>query len=80
MSVCLQSLVDELLMKKNGIRKKPCPVTKRGWSYMRRDGSSQLISVDELEGENKVSFMYYMQINCKLVIKIYFYFMKIYPL
>ncbi|XP_019880350.2 sorting nexin-17 [Aethina tumida] len=47
MSVCLQSLVDELLMKKKGIRKKQKFYSKSGnWSYMKRDGSSQLIVFD----------------------------------
>ncbi|KAJ8923688.1 hypothetical protein NQ315_010269 [Exocentrus adspersus] len=53
MSVCLQSLVDELLMKKNGIKKKMSPVVKGNWSYMKRDGSSQLIYVDDKHEENK---------------------------
>ncbi|KAJ8926848.1 hypothetical protein NQ314_020699 [Rhamnusium bicolor] len=52
-SVCLQSLVDELLMKKNGMRKKPPSVIKGSWSYMKRDGSSHLISIDDVDLENK---------------------------
>lgn len=47
MSVCLQSMVDELLLKKNGLKKRK-PVTAKGnWSYMKRDGSSHLISLDQ---------------------------------
>lgn len=44
MSVCLQSMVDELLLKRNGEQKKPARLAKSGWVYMKRDGSSQLIS------------------------------------
>ncbi|CAH0562621.1 unnamed protein product [Brassicogethes aeneus] len=47
MSVCLQSLVDELLMKKKGLRKKQKYYSKGGnCSYMKRDGSSHLIVFD----------------------------------
>ncbi|KAK7863145.1 hypothetical protein R5R35_012761 [Gryllus longicercus] len=46
MSVCLQAMVDELLLKKTGTpRKQPGDRARKGsWSYMKRDGSSQLIS------------------------------------
>lgn len=45
MSVCLQSMVDELLLKKNGLKKNQSDCGNRNsWSYMKRDGSSQLIS------------------------------------
>lgn len=46
MSICLQSMVDELLLKKNGIKRKmPGEMTQRpNWSYMKRDGSSQVLS------------------------------------
>ncbi|KAF5274543.1 hypothetical protein FQA39_LY07155 [Lamprigera yunnana] len=47
MSVCLQSLVDELLLKKNGIVSREHLSSKGNWTYMKRDGSSQLISMDE---------------------------------
>lgn len=47
MSVCLQSMVDELLMKRNGLRKKSSILSRGSWSYMKRDGSSQLISLSE---------------------------------
>lgn len=47
MSVCLQSMVDELLLKRNGVKRKNSSVGKGNWSYMKRDGSSQLISLDE---------------------------------
>lgn len=46
MSVCLQSLVDELLLKKNGIRQRECIKTNGKWTYMKRDGSCQFISID----------------------------------
>lgn len=46
MSVCLQSLVDELLVKKSGIRKKELIRSQGKWTYMKRDGSSQIISID----------------------------------
>ncbi|KAF5281169.1 hypothetical protein FQR65_LT14849 [Abscondita terminalis] len=47
MSVCLQSLVDELLLKRNGLKSKENSTSKGNWTYMKRDGSSQLISMDE---------------------------------
>lgn len=48
MSVCLQSMVDELLLKKNGAKKKQSGCGNRNcWSYMKRDGSSQLISSNQ---------------------------------
>ncbi|KAK4871522.1 hypothetical protein RN001_015646 [Aquatica leii] len=47
MSVCLQSLVDELLLKRNGLKSKENTASKGNWTYMKRDGSSQLISMDE---------------------------------
>lgn len=47
MSVCLQSMVDELLLKKNGIRHKEPIIAKGNWTYMKRDGSSHLISLDD---------------------------------
>ncbi|KAJ8955472.1 hypothetical protein NQ318_003572 [Aromia moschata] len=53
MSVCLQSLVDELLMKKNGIRKAQSTGSKGSLSYMKRDGSSHLISIDDVNLEPK---------------------------
>lgn len=46
MSVCLQSLVDELLLKKNGVRKRQCLKANSKWTYMKRDGSCQLIAID----------------------------------
>nr|CAI5833830.1 unnamed protein product [Callosobruchus analis] len=55
MSVCLQSLVDELLMKKNGVKKKYAPVIKGNWSYMKRDGSSHVISVDDLNLNEQIA-------------------------
>lgn len=58
MSVCLQSLVDELLMKKNGVRKKKYSF-KGNWTYMKRDGSSHLISVDDFSVDNKVWILFY---------------------
>lgn len=49
MSVCLQAMVDELLLKKTGMkRKQPGDRVRKGsWSYMKRNGSSQLISVSQ---------------------------------
>lgn len=47
MSVCLQSMVDQLLLKRNGIRNKQPTQHKGQWSYMKRDGSSHLISLDD---------------------------------
>lgn len=46
MSICLQSMVDELLLKKNGMKRKmPGDIAqKQNWSYMKRDGSSQVLS------------------------------------
>lgn len=46
-SVCLQSMVDELLLKRSGSKRKVLSKNKRNWSYMKRDGSSHLISLDE---------------------------------
>lgn len=54
MSICLQSLVDELLMKKNGIQKKRFLANKGNWSYMKRGGSSHLISLDDVNSNVKV--------------------------
>ncbi|XP_017772608.1 PREDICTED: sorting nexin-17 [Nicrophorus vespilloides] len=47
MSICLQSMVDELLLVKNGLRPRQVNDARRNWSYMKRDGSSQIISLDE---------------------------------
>ncbi|GFG30468.1 hypothetical protein Cfor_09310 [Coptotermes formosanus] len=49
MSVCLQAMVDELLLKKTGVKRKQAgDRTRKGsWSYMKRDGSSQWISVSQ---------------------------------
>ncbi|GJQ68174.1 hypothetical protein Trydic_g10737 [Trypoxylus dichotomus] len=47
MSGCLQSMVDQLLVKRNGIKPKPIEQHKGQWSYMKRDGSSHLISLDD---------------------------------
>ncbi|KAL1492904.1 hypothetical protein ABEB36_011073 [Hypothenemus hampei] len=46
MSACLQMLVDELLVKKKGIKKRDCIKSNGKLSYMKRDGSCQLISID----------------------------------
>lgn len=60
MSVCLQAMVDELLLKKNGTpRKQPSDRTPKGsWSYMKRDGSCQMIchsnSVDSISSNETV--------------------------
>lgn len=51
MSVFLQSMVDELIMKKNGTRKKK-PSTKKGpFPYMKRDGATLMVTLDEPEVE-----------------------------
>lgn len=47
MSVCLQSMVDELLLKRSGNKRKILSKNKKNWSYMKRDGSSHLISLDD---------------------------------
>ncbi|XP_066248626.1 sorting nexin-17 [Euwallacea similis] len=43
MSVCLQSLVDELLLKKNGVKKQDNNTFNGKWTYMKRDGSCHLM-------------------------------------
>ncbi|XP_067008355.2 sorting nexin-17 [Anabrus simplex] len=57
MSVCLQAMVDELLLKKTGMRRKqPGDRSRKGsWSYMKRDGSSQLISVSQSASTDGIS-------------------------
>lgn len=57
MSVCLQSMVDELLLKKTGMkRKQPGNRTRKGsWSYMKRDGSSHWISVSQSASSDGIS-------------------------
>lgn len=49
MSIFLQSMVDELLLVKNGVMQKAPSQYRNSWSYMRRDGSSQVIPRDETE-------------------------------
>ncbi|CAM1322467.1 SNX17 (predicted) [Pycnogonum litorale] len=50
MSICLQGMVEELLMKKDGKSSRYCRPRSEGinrvgnWSYMKRDGSTQLIT------------------------------------
>lgn len=44
MSVCLQSVVDELLLKRQGARRTCRTPRSQPWVYMKRDGSSQIIS------------------------------------
>lgn len=51
MSVCLQSLVDELLVKKNGKITKH-PQSNKYWSYMKRDGSNQIISLNNVNNSS----------------------------
>lgn len=46
MSISLQSVVDELLLKKDGRKTKEAVPYKGIWTYMKRDGSSQLIYLD----------------------------------
>lgn len=59
MSICLQSLVDELLLKKNGMQKKRSSVNKGNWSYMKRDGSCHLISLDDVNSNLKVRICFF---------------------
>lgn len=48
MSMCLQSMVDELLLKKSGIKRKISSHGKQNtWNYVKRDGSSQIISLSQ---------------------------------
>ncbi|KAJ8983304.1 hypothetical protein NQ317_010842 [Molorchus minor] len=56
MSVCLQSLVDELLMKKNGAKQRPSSGPKGNLTYMKRDGSSHLISIDDVENKEDPNY------------------------
>ncbi|CAG9759938.1 unnamed protein product [Ceutorhynchus assimilis] len=46
MSVCLRSLVEELLMKKNGFKKPNSFKSSRKWTYMKRDGTCQCITIN----------------------------------
>lgn len=55
MSVCLQSLVDELLMKKNGVKKRSVSKSTGKLTYMKRDGSCHFISVDNSLDSSDVS-------------------------
>lgn len=57
MSVCLQGMVEELLMKKNGskMRKPNDRIRKGSWSYMKRDGSSHQICVSRSPSTDTVS-------------------------
>jgi len=57
MSVCLQSIVDELLLKKAGLKiKQPEANNKTGtFSYMKRDGSSQCISISQSSSTDTLS-------------------------
>ncbi|KAK6618108.1 hypothetical protein RUM44_002551 [Polyplax serrata] len=57
MSICLQSMVDELLLKKSGVRRKTiAPVKSNNWSYIKRDGSSQTIkSVSQFGSGSELS-------------------------
>lgn len=47
MSVCLQSMVDQLLVKRNNVQTKPAEHHRGQWSYMKRDGSNHLICLDD---------------------------------
>lgn len=55
MSICLQSLVDELLTKKNGMKWEQRSVNNktRNWLYMKRDGSSHVISLNHCDIDEK---------------------------
>ncbi|CAH1406339.1 unnamed protein product [Nezara viridula] len=56
MSVCLQSIVDELMLKKTGARMKE-PHDYRGgtFCYMKRDGSSLIITVSQSSSTDTLS-------------------------
>lgn len=57
MSMCLQGMVEELLVKKTGskFRRPPDKGTRRGsWSYMKRDGSSHQLSVSRSESSDSI--------------------------
>lgn len=62
MSLCLQSLVDELIMKKNGLKRRKGSYKGR-WSYMKRDGSVHLISMDDVSSADKVSCIFQFHIK-----------------
>ncbi|XP_050314445.1 sorting nexin-17 [Anthonomus grandis grandis] len=52
MSVCLQSMVDEILMRKNAYKKKNLQKSTEEWTYMKRDGSCQIISNRSIDLDN----------------------------
>lgn len=66
MSVCLQSLVDELLMKKNGVQKKRPTMNKGNWSYMKRDGSCHLISLEDVNSNSRVGIFRFFRLELKV--------------
>uniref|UniRef100_A0A0V0G6X8 Putative sorting nexin-17 n=1 Tax=Triatoma dimidiata TaxID=72491 RepID=A0A0V0G6X8_TRIDM len=56
MAVCLQSIVDELLLKKSGAKfKQPSDFRNGSFSYMKRDGSSQVINLSQSSSEDTLS-------------------------
>lgn len=56
MSICLQSMVNELLLKKSGVRRKTVTSGKQNnWNYIKRDGSSQVISVSQSSSGSELS-------------------------
>lgn len=83
MSVCLQSMVDELLLKRNGSKKKTgTKMNKNNWVYMKRDGSSQLISPSATQGDDtdslsKVSSLFLLYIDKKFYYLFCFRMVKI---
>lgn len=58
-SVCLQSIVDELLLKKTGLkinqRNEDCRFEGEAFNYMKRDGSSQRISLSLSQSSSSLS-------------------------
>ncbi|EEB20430.1 Sorting nexin-17, putative [Pediculus humanus corporis] len=55
MSICLQSMVDELLLKKSGVRRKTItPMKSNNWNYIKRDGSSQIITVNQYNSSSDI--------------------------
>ncbi|KAF6211282.1 hypothetical protein GE061_014399 [Apolygus lucorum] len=56
MAVCLQSIVDELLLKKSGGNyKQPCDYHNGNFNYMKRDGSSQIICLSRSSSSDTFS-------------------------
>lgn len=73
MSVCLQSMVDELLLKKNGVKKKRSSCNYRNcFSYMKRDGSSHIIYSNPSGDGNTANVIFF-----KLFLLIFIFLLKL---